>query len=71
MSDPTPFADLQDYLGLDRLAGLELSPDGARLVTTVSALDADRSGRVTALWEIDPTGERAARRLTRSAKGES
>jgi dipeptidyl aminopeptidase/acylaminoacyl peptidase len=71
VSDPTPFGDLQDYLGLDRLAGLELSPDGTRLVTTVSALDADRSGRITALWEVDPTGERPARRLTRSAKGES
>ncbi|MCW0212356.1 MAG: prolyl oligopeptidase family serine peptidase [Pseudonocardia sp.] len=71
MSDPTPFGDVQDYLALGRLAGLELSPDGTRLVTTVSALDPDRSGRVTALWEIDPAGERAATRLTRSAKGES
>ncbi|HEY6794949.1 MAG TPA: prolyl oligopeptidase family serine peptidase [Kineosporiaceae bacterium] len=66
----TPFHDLDRYLALPRLSGLVLSPAGDRLVTVVSALDPERSGYVTALWEVDPAGERPARRLTRSAKGE-
>ncbi|RMI08666.1 S9 family peptidase [Cellulomonas triticagri] len=53
------------------MSGLALSPDGARLVTAVSTLDAKRTRYVTALWEVDPAGERPARRLTRSTKGES
>ncbi|NMI01891.1 prolyl oligopeptidase family serine peptidase [Pseudonocardia acidicola] len=67
---PTPFHDLQDYLALPRVGGLALSPDGSRLVTAVSAPDPTRTRYVTALWEVDPAGERPARRLTRSAKGE-
>nr|WP_282944948.1 prolyl oligopeptidase family serine peptidase [Cellulomonas endometrii] len=53
------------------MSGLALSPDGTRLVTAVSTLDAKRTRYVTALWEVDPEGIRPARRLTRSAKGES
>ncbi|NHT18465.1 prolyl oligopeptidase family serine peptidase [Cellulomonas sp. IC4_254] len=53
------------------MSGLALSPDGTRLVTAVSTLDAKRTRYVTALWEVDPEGLRPARRLTRSAKGES
>ncbi|WP_277207469.1 S9 family peptidase [Isoptericola croceus] len=68
---PTPFHDLDSYLALRRLGGLALSADGTRLVTAVQSLDADRTGYVSALWEVDPAGERPARRLTRSAKGES
>ncbi len=68
---PTPFHELAAYVALPRLAGLELSPDGTRLVTAVSSLDPKGSRYVTALWEVDPAGERPARRLTRSAKGES
>ena len=48
-----------------------LSPDGSRLVTSVATLDAKATKFVTALWEVDPTGEKPARRLTRSAKGEA
>ncbi len=75
-SDPAdraahPFADLDDYVALQRGSGLVLSPDGTRLVTAVQALDAEGSGYATALWEVDPSGERPARRLTRSAAGES
>ncbi len=68
---PTPFHDLDAYVALPRMSGLALSPDGTRLVTAVSTLDAKRTRYVTALWEVDPAGERPARRLTRSAKGES
>jgi dipeptidyl aminopeptidase/acylaminoacyl peptidase len=65
------FADLADYVAIPRLGGLALSPDGTRLVTSVSTLSADKKKYVTALWEIDPAGARSPRRLTRSAPGES
>ncbi|MGQ7295732.1 S9 family peptidase [Quadrisphaera sp. KR29] len=69
--DGTPFSDLLAYTRLPRTGGLALSPDGTRLVTAVSQLD-ERGGRSpTSLWEVDPTGRRAARRLTRGARGES
>ena len=67
----TPFHDLDAYVELPRGAGLTLSPDGTRLVTAVQTLDSKRTKYVTALWEVDPAGERPARRLTRSAKGEA
>src|SRR5690606_27209927 len=62
---------LDDYVALPRLGGLALAPDGNRLVTGVSTLDADRTAYVTALWEVDPAGERPAARLTRGARGEA
>ncbi len=68
---PGPFGDLLAYTRLPRTSGLALSPDGTRLVTGTSLLDA-KGGRSTAsLWEVDPSGQRPARRLTRGAKGES
>jgi len=67
----TPFHDLDAYVAIPRTGGLALSRDGSRLVTTVQTLDAKRTGYRTALWEVDPTGRRPARRLTRSTKGES
>lgn len=66
-----PFASLDDYVALPRVSGLALSPDGRRVVVGVAALDRKRTRYVTGLWEVDPDGERPARRLTRSAKGES
>src|SRR4051795_2103977 len=57
-------------MALPRVGELALSPDGTRLVTTVATLNPKRTKYVTALWEVDPAGERPARRLTRSAKGE-
>ena len=68
---PTPFHSLDAFLAVPRVSGLALSPDGSRLVTTVTELSADRTRYLSALWELDPQGERPARRLTRSAKGES
>ncbi|MBD5785822.1 S9 family peptidase [Cellulosimicrobium terreum] len=56
---------------MPRTSGLALSVDGTRLVTTVQTLDTARTGYRSALWEVDPTGHSPARRLTRSAKGES
>jgi dipeptidyl aminopeptidase/acylaminoacyl peptidase len=66
----TPFHDLGDYLALPRVAGLCLSPDGERLVAVVQTLAGDRKSHRTALWEVDPHGQEAPRRLTRSAAGE-
>ncbi|UNX54661.1 prolyl oligopeptidase family serine peptidase [Georgenia sp. TF02-10] len=68
---PTPFHDLDRYVALPRTEGLTLSPDGTRLVTSVVTLDDKRTKYVSALWEVDPAGERPARRLTRSRQGES
>ena len=66
-----PFADLDAYVRLPRLGGLWLSPDGRRLVVAVATPDRKNTRYTTALWEVDPDGERPARRLTRSGKGES
>jgi dipeptidyl aminopeptidase/acylaminoacyl peptidase len=74
--DPTrqtpaaPLTDLDEYLALGRVSGLVLDPGGTRLVTSVQTLNAERTGFVSALWEVDPAGHEPARRLTRSAKGE-
>jgi len=67
----SPFHDLDAYVAIPRVSGLKLSPDGTRLVTAVATLDAKSTKYVTALWEVDPAGEKPARRLTRSAKGEA
>lgn len=67
----TVFHDLSHYVAVPRLSGLAMSPDGTRLVTTVATLNRKGTGYTTALWEVDPTGERPAHRLTRSTKGEA
>ena len=67
----TPFHDLDHYLAIPKVSGLTLSPDGARLVTTVATLGAKGTEYCTALWEVDPGGVKQARRITRSAKGEA
>ncbi|WP_104181116.1 S9 family peptidase [Arthrobacter sp. B0490] len=67
----TPFSSLDDFVALPRLSGLVLNREGTRLVTSVATLDPKKTAYRTALWEVDPTGDRPARRLTRSAAGES
>jgi len=67
----TPFADLADYIALRRVSGLTLSPDGTRLVVAVAVLDEKRTAYVSSLWEVDPAGDRPARRLTWGPKSES
>jgi dipeptidyl aminopeptidase/acylaminoacyl peptidase len=67
----TPFSSLDDFVALPRLSGLVLNREGDRLVTSVATLDAKKTAYRTALWEVDPTGARPARRLTRSSAGES
>ncbi|WP_042397868.1 alpha/beta hydrolase family protein [Streptacidiphilus carbonis] len=68
---PTAFHDLGAFAALPRISSLTLSPAGDRLIASVAELAADGTRYITALWEVDPAGERPARRLTRSAKGES
>ena len=65
------YSDLGVFAALPRTAGLALSPDGTRLVTTVTTLDPRGTRFVSALWEVDPTGSKPAHRLTRGAKGET
>ncbi len=67
---PDPYSDLAAFQALPRTSGLQLSPDGTRLVTTVAGLDPDGARFVGAVWELDPAGAAPARRLTRSTKGE-
>jgi dipeptidyl aminopeptidase/acylaminoacyl peptidase len=67
----SPFADLAAFAALPRVSGLALSADGRRLALAVQTLDAERTKWLSALWEVDPEGRRPARRLTRSAPGES
>lgn len=67
----TPFHHLDHYLAIPRVGGLTLSPDGKRLVTTVTTLNGKGTEFATALWEIDPSGRNQARRITRSSKGEA
>jgi dipeptidyl aminopeptidase/acylaminoacyl peptidase len=66
-----PFSDLDAYVGLPRVEGLWLSPDGRRLVVGVAMPDRQKTRYTSALWEVDPAGARPARRLTRSVQGES
>src|SRR5947207_2201788 len=65
------FESFDDFLALSRVTDLALSPDGGRLVATIGELNEDGNERINALWELDPTGQRPAQRLTRSDKGES
>src|SRR3954471_20770383 len=67
---PTPFHRLAEYAAIPRVGGLALSRDG-RLAIAVQTLDPEKKKWVSALWEVDPEGERPAHRLTRSAPGES
>jgi dipeptidyl aminopeptidase/acylaminoacyl peptidase len=67
----SPFADLAAFVALPRVGSLALSPDGRRLAISVQTLDAEKKKWQSALWEVDPGGVRPARRLTRSAPGES
>src|SRR4051794_9590464 len=59
-----PFDSVDDYVALPRVTGLRLSPDGSRLVASVSAPARDGKTFVTSLWDIDPDGTDAPRRLT-------
>jgi dipeptidyl aminopeptidase/acylaminoacyl peptidase len=63
--------DFDAYLRLPRLSGLRASPDGRRVVVSVGRPAPDGKKMHSSLWELDATGDRRPRRLTRSAPGES
>jgi dipeptidyl aminopeptidase/acylaminoacyl peptidase len=63
--------DFDAFLALPRLSGLRLSPDGKRLTVAVAQPAPDGKKMRSSLWELDPTGDRRPRRLTRSAPGET
>jgi dipeptidyl aminopeptidase/acylaminoacyl peptidase len=63
--------DFDAYLRLPRLAGLRASRDGTRLVVTVGRPAPDGRKMHSAIWALDPAGDKRPRRLTRSAPGES
>ncbi|WP_413455036.1 S9 family peptidase [Glutamicibacter sp. FR1] len=65
------FHNLNSFIGLGRLSGLALSPDGTKLVTTLSTLSEDETKYESALWLMDPKGQEPARRLTFGEHGES
>jgi len=67
----TPFDSLDDYIGLSRIDGLALSPDGERVVLTVAALNREKTAYERSLWLVAADGTGKPVRLTRSAKGES
>jgi dipeptidyl aminopeptidase/acylaminoacyl peptidase len=62
---------LDRYFATPRLSGLRLSPDGRRLVVAVARPGPEANELKTALWQVDPAGKDAPRRLTRSSAGES
>ncbi len=68
MSEPFSF---DRFLALPRLSALKISPDGKRLVVAVSRPGPEGKDMKTALWQVDPAGRAKARRITRSAAGES
>jgi dipeptidyl aminopeptidase/acylaminoacyl peptidase len=70
VSADTPFHDLKKYVAIPRAGALRLSPDGSWLAAAVQTLSADGKKYLTSIWRIDPQGG-PARRLTRSAEGES
>ena len=54
------FDDLGEFAALPRLTALTLSGDGRRLVATVQHPDAKNARYISALWELDLTGEEKA-----------
>src|SRR3984885_4692850 len=67
----TAFDNLDDYLALPRVSGLAVSADGSRVVTTGAELNDKGTDYVSAIWEVDPGGEKPARRITRGSNGDS
>ena len=63
--------DFDAYLRLPRLSGLRASPDGRRIIVSVGRPAPDGKKMHSSLWELDASGDRRPRRLTRSAPGES
>ena len=62
--------DVRDLVAFDRISEPRVSPDGSRVVFTVSSVDLDANRRRTDLW-IAPLDGSGARRLTRHEAGDT
>ncbi|ATG54069.1 dipeptidyl aminopeptidase [Brachybacterium ginsengisoli] len=69
-TDFTDFTDIDGFLRIPRLASVATSREG-RVVAAIQEADGPGAKLLSSLWELDPAGEKSARRLTRSEKGES
>jgi dipeptidyl aminopeptidase/acylaminoacyl peptidase len=67
-SSDTGFSEV--FAGLPRLTGLALSVGGDRLIASAQVVNGEGNSFVPTLWDVDPAGEREARRVTRSVRGE-
>ncbi|NIL78200.1 alpha/beta fold hydrolase [Rhodococcus kyotonensis] len=65
------FDDLAQYVAAPRVTDLAVTEDGSRVVVAVSQLDSAAACYVGALWDVDPSGQSEARRLTFGEAGES
>lgn len=63
VTDTHPF-DVRDLIAFDRISEPRVSPDGGRVVFTVSALDLDANKRRSDLWLVGVDGK-GLKRLTR------
>lgn len=70
-TDLTDFTDLDGFFDTPRVTDIAVSPDGRRVVAAVQQPDRHGAKYVGALWELDPDGQQAPRRITFSTKGES
>ncbi|MYT03555.1 MULTISPECIES: prolyl oligopeptidase family serine peptidase [Streptomyces] len=69
VNGPRPFHDR--LVAQPRPTGLALAPDGTRLILSVQALDDEGTRYMSELWEVDPAGDRAPRRVPGSRQGDS
>ena len=65
-SNSSPFSSLSDFVAIPRVGALALSDDGTRLAVSVQTLDPEKKKWQSALWEVDPVGERPSGRPTPS-----
>lgn len=70
MRDDSATFDFDRFLAIPRLSGLRASPDGSRLVVSVTTPAPERKSMRCAWWEIARDGTAPPRRLTRSMAGE-
>ena len=59
----------RDLVGMDRITDLRVSPDGAKVAFTVSALDLDANRRRKDIWLVGIDGA-GLRRLTSSEEND-
>jgi len=63
--------DFDALLAIPRLSALRLSPDGRRLVVSVTRPARDGKKMHSSIWQLDANGDERPTRLTRSGPGET